>query len=1027
MKAKVKMLFLSLAVVGGLLSAISPVCSAQNIATSAKKVEVWKRTDILLSSGKSYTNPYLDVQIDAVFTHSDGTQIKLFGFWNGGNEWRIRFSPTKTGVWNYTVTCTDNDNKDLNNVSGRIVAVENTGKTELDRHGFIKISDNGRYFTYDDGTPFYWLGDTNWQAPNYVSLTDCNYPGCSCKNQFKHEVDDRLDKGFTVYQTYFDSAENDGGGQIETSAEPGLWKEKFTLPDADTFNNKIDKMFDYLADSGMVIALGYGVHSQTFNGMSEQDMLAFSRYLTARYAAYPVAWITAQEINGEPQYNYWKKSAEVVNAGDGYNHPQSAHMFTNESGASKFNDLDSQPWHEWWAVQGGHGGAIRNKDYYKLYWDNGTKTGNVKPFLETEANYEDISCGGFNGYDASRISAWKANLSGSYGFTYGATGIWANNYSTAGNTGWFGSFSFEPWYMGLDKPGSFEMTYLKKFFEYADFSTLVPRFNDDYYSDFTDENKLVSSSDDGNTYVAYFYNGSLDTGELRGLSGTRSYSARWYNPLTGRFIDISDKITLSRGVYKIPQKPTAGDWALLVTSRDLGPYETETPYSDSLIDNRENLALGAAAKCSSNNGEAYSAGKATDGDKSTYWCAAGGGMPQWLQIDMGSAAAFEEIQILMHPGNDTSTKTLSYTLYGSSDSVTWDEVYSAADAPPIHKGKYDLLKIKKSGNYRFLKIEFSDIQTNWAAVYEFCVFSAASENDDGTPDEDGILPKYNGVVQTPAASCSGSGIYTAEGIYSNSAANLFDGSLSTEWTPFSPISSQTVIMDLLEPNTLYGIAVTLGENAVAPPYRIEASNDKESWTILADATLRAQQLYNQGGKTVVCEALSGKYRYVKLLWLGAGSNSAIKTISEIKLYAENETPQHPALPDVSELQSVYYAWKNVNNSRELYETENWTRLQNSLSAAGYLLANLTDKTVGDVSAALESLKTAVALLDSGEIKKGDIDSDGKVTVSDVVALRMAIMNGTADDKQLAAGDFDDSGSLTVSDVVELRKMIMLGE
>ena len=96
-----------------------------------------------------------------------------------------------------------------------------------------------------------------------------------------------------------------------------------------------------------------------------------------------------------------------MNAGDGYNHPQSAHMFTNESGASKFNDLDSQPWHEWWAVQGGHGGAIRNKDYYKLYWDNGTKTGNVKPFLETEANYEDISYGRFAASVSARPSSPK--------------------------------------------------------------------------------------------------------------------------------------------------------------------------------------------------------------------------------------------------------------------------------------------------------------------------------------------------------------------------------------------------------------------------------------------------------------------------------------------------------------------------------------------------------------------------------------------------------------------------------------------
>ena len=71
--------------------------------------EVWSRTDIILNSEKKYKNPYLDVDIDAEFVHEDGTVIKLFGFWNGGSEWRVRFSPTKTGVWNYKITCSDTE------------------------------------------------------------------------------------------------------------------------------------------------------------------------------------------------------------------------------------------------------------------------------------------------------------------------------------------------------------------------------------------------------------------------------------------------------------------------------------------------------------------------------------------------------------------------------------------------------------------------------------------------------------------------------------------------------------------------------------------------------------------------------------------------------------------------------------------------------------------------------------------------------------------------------------------------------
>ena len=198
-------------------------------------VAVWDRTDIVLTSSKTYENPYLDVEVEAVFTHIDGTEIKLSGFWNGDNEWRVRFAPTLEGTWSYVITSNQTEDiateefTGLHNVKGSISAYQ-AAEGEISNpnllHGFLEFSDNNRYFQYADGTPFYWLGDTQWQAPNYVSITQCNYPGCDCENQFEHEVQDRIEKGFTVYQTYFDSAEADGGGQRATTSEPSMWNSR---------------------------------------------------------------------------------------------------------------------------------------------------------------------------------------------------------------------------------------------------------------------------------------------------------------------------------------------------------------------------------------------------------------------------------------------------------------------------------------------------------------------------------------------------------------------------------------------------------------------------------------------------------------------------------------------------------------------------------------------------------------------------------------------------------------------------------
>ena len=219
------------------------------------------------------------------------------GFWKEGSTFAVRFTPNKVGKWTYTVTCSDTANEDIHGKTGVVLCKENDGSSETEKHGFIKIDESNRFFTYDDGTPFFWLGDTNWQAPNYIQTNACNYPGCRCNNQFKHEVDNRKAKGFNVYQTYFDSATSDGGGQ--RGVLPSIWKKTFSEPNVEVFNEKIDYMFKYLHDQGMVVALGLGVHTSTMNNMPEKDFLRFVRYVIARYSCYSLVWIAGQEITDD--------------------------------------------------------------------------------------------------------------------------------------------------------------------------------------------------------------------------------------------------------------------------------------------------------------------------------------------------------------------------------------------------------------------------------------------------------------------------------------------------------------------------------------------------------------------------------------------------------------------------------------------------------------------------------------------------------------------------------------------------------
>ena len=853
-------------------------------------VPLWHRTDVILHSETVYQNPYTDVDIDAVFTHEDGTKVFLYGFWNGGDEWRIRFAPTKTGRWNYVVRCSDVNNKTLNGAEGSLTAVANEGTTALDRHGFVRVSESGRFFVYDDGTPFFWLGDTNWQAPNYVSITQCNYPGCSCSNQFRHEVDDRLRKGFTVYQTYFDSAESDGGGQRGITPEPSMWKVRHTEIDPSVFTEKYDKMFDYLADQGMVIALGFGVHSNTVNSMTPEALDRITRYLTARYASYPVIWITAQEITGDEQYEAWVRSAEITAAGDGYGHPQSAHQYPMAADNRFAKALNGCVWHDFFTLQNGHGPMIPKKSTYKGYRNMVGADGKPKPFVETEANYEDVYCGGFNGYDASRISAWKAVLCGSSGFTYGVTGIWANCYSTAGNTGWLGTYSPEPWYMGLDKPGSYEVGYLAAFMKAVGFENLIPRFDDLKYSDFQDERKVTASSDDGGTAAAYFYNNDRSTGVLRGLNQDASYRAFWFNPISGKYIAIGEGIRAENGSWTIPEKPNGGDWALILTDRDeFVPEETEAmPESVLRVDDPGNLLQGAKAKAGSFSAAGSEAEKATDGSTDTWWCASDGSFPQWISFDLGEEKNFNKLSLRLYPGTASAVWTVEISYDGEKWKTIRDRERQIVDAGDGSVGGF----LGETVTARFIKVTFHEVVGNWAAVVEADASLAEAVERE--------VPDYGGSIQKPSVTCVGSAVYTASGKLSNCAENLTDGSLLTEWTPFASEATQTILCDLGTAKPLCGMNVVPGKQSAMFHIRIEGSVDGEDWTLLTDTKTGGRNVCRTGrfdDREVLSEKLSGEYRYVKLVVFGVPDKNVKKTIAALEIYAEDTTEKETAAPE----------------------------------------------------------------------------------------------------------------------------------
>ena len=168
------------------------ICLATVIASAQESLPLlpkWNRFQGELVSLKQYDNPVQDVQLKAVFTSPANEQHEVDGFWDGGNDWKIRFLPDLAGKWTFHITCSDEENRGLHNLSGAFRCTAPLGDNILLKHGPIRVSRDRTHFVHADSTPFFWMADTAWNGPLKSNEFD-----------WKHYLGERKRQGFTAVQ-----------------------------------------------------------------------------------------------------------------------------------------------------------------------------------------------------------------------------------------------------------------------------------------------------------------------------------------------------------------------------------------------------------------------------------------------------------------------------------------------------------------------------------------------------------------------------------------------------------------------------------------------------------------------------------------------------------------------------------------------------------------------------------------------------------------------------------------------------------
>lgn len=532
--------------------------------TGTARVELWRAAILTFTSEQAYQNPFLDVEIWAVFTGPSGRVIRREAYWDGGLTWRVSFAPTELGHWTWRIEAPAETG--LDGREDALEAVPYSGELAIYRHGFLRVAPGGRFFEYADGAPFFWLGDTHWEFAYGERWDASNHPGM--ESQFKGMVDLRVAQGYTVYQTNLRSDMGPGPANFWMNAEdPGEHGEN-DVPNVAFYQDELDRRMSYIADAGLVNALGqawcFAINQR--GGIEHQQHLA--RYLIARYGALPVVWTLAGETAGydltpevhRRHVDRWREVALEIVKRDGYGSLRTAH-YTNERPFADY--YQDEEWFDFTLNQAGHGDyLITARDYAEFLAAHP-----VKPFVEGEALYEFCSTLEEMGTrlctdDMLRRVAYIVMQMGGAGYTYGAQGIWDNVWEKPREMNpFFAIFNRfgVTWTEAVDGPGAVQMGHMRRFYEQARFWELTPVGPGDGGNLFATKAPLATATSDRGRIVAYYADTARAKLSIDGVGDAATYRVRWFDPRQGTYAD-GEEVHADRGAIILPPKPGLGDW-----------------------------------------------------------------------------------------------------------------------------------------------------------------------------------------------------------------------------------------------------------------------------------------------------------------------------------------------------------------------------------------------------------------------------------------------------------------------------------
>jgi len=588
-------------------------------AGQAETRHVWEKVEITLRAEKAYENAYTDAKV-WVDLKGPGLERRCYGFWDGGDRFRVRILATTPGAWSWRSGSEPADG----GLAGKTGAFTAEAWTDVEkdvnpcRRGMIRASANGHVFEYADGSPFFLIGDTWWATATFrFRWYDDDSPrALGPEAGFKDYVRYRERQGYNCIAmiaafpnwanddkpatltmpdgTFLRSAWRQAGTNSAKNMSDEAGQRAFVLPgkvpgmedyfpDVDRINpayfQSMDRKIGYLNAHGMIpfievarrdIGQGWKAHYPWPDSYVRYIQYIWSRYQVEICLFSPIHLDTpAQSISVEDWNVAANKVVEV------YGFPPfgtPAGTNSNPSSLRNWGHVDKAKWLSFHQI-----GNRRTHDCY-AYLTEVYNTLPAVPAINGEPYYDGME----NAEGGSELAAlycrsamYGSVLSGGLGgHVYGAGGwgggLWSGEVEEA---------SKDPIWKVIQWPSGDQMRHLKAFVlsEGVRYRDLVP------CGDLLSPNR--SGKPNANVGWAYcartpkqemfllYFEKGCPRATLSGTLPARTYQARWFNPRSGEWLGAGSGTVASDADGKLALPPFPGgaaasdnDWAMKLTA-----------------------------------------------------------------------------------------------------------------------------------------------------------------------------------------------------------------------------------------------------------------------------------------------------------------------------------------------------------------------------------------------------------------------------------------------------------------------------